>query len=53
MTLPKLSRALALLAALVLGSALAACNTIEGAGEDTSAAGRAVSGAAKDTKEAL
>ena len=54
MTPPKLSRALALLAALVLGPALlAACNTIEGAGEDASAAGRAVSGAAKDTKEAL
>jgi predicted small secreted protein len=33
--------------------ALTVCNTIEGAGEDASAAGRAVSGAAKDTKEAL
>ena len=53
MTLPKLSRALALLAALGLGPLLAACNTIEGAGEDASAAGRAVSGAAEDTKEAL
>jgi entericidin B len=53
MTLPELSRALALLAALVLGPALAACNTIEGAGEDTSAAGGAVSDAARETKEAL
>jgi predicted small secreted protein len=53
MTLLKLSRTLALLAVLGLGPALAACNTIEGAGEDTSAAGRAVSGTAKDTKEAL
>ena len=54
MTLPELSRALALLAALGLGPALlVACNTIEGAGEDASAAGRAVSGAAEETKEAL
>ena len=52
-TLRKLRHVLALLAALGLGPALAACNTIEGAGEDTSAAGRAVSGAARDTKEAL
>jgi entericidin B len=53
MTPPKLSRALALLAALVLGPALAACNTIEGAGEDASAAGGAVSDTARETKEAL
>ncbi len=52
MTLPKLSRALALLAALGLGPALVACNTIEGAGEDASAAGRAASDATKDTEEA-
>ena len=44
---------LVLLAALALGPALAACNTIEGAGEDASAAGRGVSGAARETKEAL
>jgi len=53
MTPRKLSRALALLAALGLGPALAACDTIEGAGEDASAAGRAASGDAKDTKGAL
>jgi entericidin B len=53
MTLLKLSRTLALLAALGLGPALAACNTIEGAGEDASAAGGAVSDTARETKEAL
>ncbi len=53
MTLPELSRALALPAALGMGPALAARNTIEGAGEDASAAGRAVSGAAEETEEAL
>jgi predicted small secreted protein len=52
-TLRKLPYTLALLAVLALGPVLAACNTIEGAGEDASAAGRGVSGAAKDTKEAL
>ena len=30
--------------------ALTACNTIEGAGRDISAAGHAISGAASDTK---
>ena len=44
---------IALLAALGLGPALAACDTIEGAGEDASAAGQAVSGSAKGTKETL
>ena len=52
MTLPEPSRALALLAALGLAPALAACDTIEGAGRDASAAGRAVSGAAREAKEA-
>jgi len=54
-TLLKLPRALALLAALGLGPAapLAACDTIEGAGEDASAAGGAVSDAARETEEAL
>jgi predicted small secreted protein len=52
-TLRKLRYALALLAALGLGPALAACNTIEGAGQDASAAGGAVSDAARETKEAL
>ena len=52
-TLRKLRYTLALLAALGLGPALAACNTIEGAGEDVSATGRAASGAAEETKEAL
>jgi predicted small secreted protein len=44
---------IALLAALGLGPVLAACNTIEGAGKDAPATGRAVSGTAKDTKETL
>ena len=50
-TLRKLRYTLALLAALALGPVLAACNTIEGAGEDASAAGRAVSDTAKETKQ--
>ena len=38
-------------AALVLGlAALAGCNTIEGLGKDMSADGRAVSGAANESK---
>jgi len=52
-TLRKLRYALALLAALGLGPVLTACNTIEGAGEDASAAGGAVSDAARETEEAL
>jgi predicted small secreted protein len=52
-TSSKLPYVLALLAVLGLSLTLTACNTIEGAGEDASAAGRAVSGAAEDTKEAL
>jgi entericidin B len=32
-------------------AAVAACNTVEGAGEDVSAAGSAVSGAAADAKD--
>ena len=49
MTSRKLSYMLALLAMLGLGPVLTACNTIEGAGEDASAAGRAVSDTAKKT----
>jgi predicted small secreted protein len=40
---------LSLLAVLGLTLGLVACNTIEGAGEDASAAGRAVSDTAKKT----
>lgn len=41
-----------LLTAFIIGSslALAACNTVEGAGRDVSSAGQAVSGAAQDAK---
>jgi predicted small secreted protein len=49
MTLRRLSHMLSLLAVLSLALGLAACNTIEGAGEDASAAGRAVSDTAKKT----
>ena len=49
MTLQRLSHMLGLLAVLGLMLGLAACNTIEGAGEDASAAGRAVSDTAKKT----
>jgi predicted small secreted protein len=40
-----------LLAVLGLTLGLIACNTIEGAGEDASAAGGAVSDTAKETKQ--
>ena len=43
-------RTLLLLAAAAAALAVAACNTIEGAGRDVSAAGHAVSGAAADAK---
>jgi predicted small secreted protein len=49
MTLQRLSHKLGLLAVLGLVLGFAACNTIEGAGEDASAAGRAVSDTAKKT----
>jgi predicted small secreted protein len=49
MTLQRLSHTLGLLARLSLALGLVACNTIEGAGEDASAAGRAVSDTAKKT----
>jgi predicted small secreted protein len=34
-------------------AALAGCNTMEGAGEDVSAAGRAVSKSAEETKQGM
>lgn len=43
-------RKLIVLTAVAAGLLLAACNTIEGAGRDVSAAGKAVSGAAADAK---
>jgi predicted small secreted protein len=42
---------LAAMTALVGLSALAACNTMKGAGEDISATGDAVTGAAQDTQQ--
>ena len=47
MILRKLVYTLGLLAVLGSSLVLVACNTIEGAGQDTSAAGRAVSDTAK------
>lgn len=44
-------RKLAILAALATTLAVAACNTVEGAGQDVSAAGSAVSDAAADAKK--
>jgi predicted small secreted protein len=38
-------------AALALSIGLSACNTVEGAGKDVTAAGTAVSDTAKDVKE--
>ena len=43
-------RKLVILAALASTLAIAACNTVEGAGQDVQAAGSAVSGAAQDAK---
>ena len=40
----------ALAAAAALLTSVAACNTVEGLGKDTSAAGSAVSDAARDTR---
>lgn len=43
-------RKIALLAMLAMSVAVAACNTVEGAGKDVSAAGHAVSNTADDAK---
>jgi entericidin B len=43
-------RKLALLAVMVMSVAVAACNTVEGAGKDVSATGHAVTNAADDAK---
>lgn len=43
-------RKLFVFAACVAALAVAACNTVEGAGKDVSAAGQAVTKAAKDAK---
>jgi predicted small secreted protein len=48
----KLFLALGLLAAFGAAPLLSACNTVEGAGKDVSAAGQAVTGAAQDVKKA-
>ena len=45
-----LMRKLVILAAAALSLAVAACNTVEGAGKDVSAAGHAVAKAADDAK---
>ena len=43
-------RKLIILAAAVASLAVAACNTVEGAGKDVSSAGHAVSDTARDAK---
>ena len=53
MTLRQIFYALALLGVLGLAPALSACNTMAGAGEDMSAAGKAVTGTADKTKQAM
>lgn len=45
--------ALTLVALFLLALALTACNTVEGAGRDVSAVGEGISGAAKDTSDAI
>jgi predicted small secreted protein len=50
------SLAMAFVSLFILSGAaalLSACNTIEGAGKDTSAAGRAVSNTAAETKQKM
>jgi predicted small secreted protein len=42
-----------LVAALFIMSSLSGCNTVEGMGEDVSAAGGAMSNTAEDTKEKM
>jgi predicted small secreted protein len=44
-------RKFVILAALAASLSVAACNTVEGAGKDVSAAGAAVSDTAKDAKQ--
>ena len=53
MTRRKRSCTLFLLVVLGLTPGLVACNTMEGAGRDASAAGRAVTDTAKETKQGL
>jgi predicted small secreted protein len=43
-------RKILILAAVAVSMAVAACNTVEGAGKDVSAAGHAVSNTADDAK---
>lgn len=44
---------MALLAVLLLGGTLAACNTLEGAGEDISAAGEGIESTAEKTRQKM
>jgi entericidin B len=46
-------RLLAAIAACVVVLGLSSCNTVEGMGEDVSAAGGAVSGTARDVEEKM
>jgi predicted small secreted protein len=40
-----------LLALFLMAGALGACNTVQGLGEDTEAAGRAITGASEDVED--
>ena len=54
MTVSSAARALIVLLALTaVAPLLSACNTTEGLGKDTSAAGRSISNTAEDAKEGL
>jgi entericidin B len=44
------ARALAILAAALLAASVAACNTVEGVGEDMQSGGRAIERSADDAK---
>jgi predicted small secreted protein len=49
--LERLMRKIVIMAAMLAGLAVAACNTVEGAGKDVSAAGHAVSNTADEAKK--
>ena len=50
---PLINRSLLLAGLIVLGAPLAACNTVEGAGEDVESVGDAVGEAAEETGDEI
>jgi entericidin B len=50
---PRMVWALGMMGALLIAMAVSACNTMEGAGEDVSAAGHAMSNTAEDVEDKM